>query len=235
VRTLWKIVIAAVVVVLVAGGAFWWFVLRDDSPPPPELGDVEPTGRVVDSGALDGSWTLVADEEHYAGYRVPEQFGGDLVQRDAVARTNGVEGSLTIEGDTLTAADVTADLTGLESDDPTAGRRDNYLQNNGLEIADFPEATFTLTDPVDLTPLPAEGVEMTLPIDGELTLHGVTAPVTVTVDARWNGDTIEVAGSAPIVLADFDIEAPDIPGLAKADDEGAFELLLLFQRGAPAE
>ena len=90
-------------------------------------------------------------------------------------------------------------------------------------IANCPEVTVLATSREPLS------------IDGELTLHGATAPVTVTVDARWNGDAIEVAGSAPIVLADFDIEPPDIPGLAKADDQGAFEILLLFERGAPAE
>ena len=60
----------------------------------------------------------------------------------------------------------------------------------------------------------------------------MTAPTTVTLDARWDGDTIEVAGSAPIVLADFDIEPPDVPGLAKADDAGSFEILLVFERPA---
>jgi polyisoprenoid-binding protein YceI len=230
-RTLWKILLGAVVVLVLAGGALWWFVLRDTSPPPPELEEIETTGRAVEPGALDGTWTLVADDEHYAGYRIGELFGGDTVRRDAVARTNAVEGTLTLTDDQLTAVDVTTDLTALESDDPTAGRRDNYLQTNGLEIETFPEATFTLTEPVDLHPLPAEGVQLTLAIDGELTLHGVTKPVVVTVDARWNGDAIELAGTAPIVLVDFGIEPPDIPGLAKVDTEGKFEVLLRFERG----
>lgn len=228
-----KVAVVAVVVLVLVGGAVWWFVIRDDSPPPPELTDTgEPTGEAAATGELDGTWTMVADDAHYAGYRIPELFGGDTLKRDAVARTAEVTGELTIEGDQLTAVDVTADLTALESEDPTAGRRDRFLQGNGLEIETFPEATFTLTDPVDLAPLPAEREPKTYEITGDLTLHGVTAPVTVTLDTSWDGDTIEVAGSAPITLADFDIEAPDVPGLAKVDEAGAFEVLLLFERPA---
>ena len=64
---------------------------------------------------------------------------------------------------------------------------------------------------------------------GTLTLHGVTKPVTVPVEARWDGDTIEVAGNAPVVLADYKIEPPDT-GVVKVDDHGSFELALTFRR-----
>jgi polyisoprenoid-binding protein YceI len=230
-----KVVIGLGVVVAVlalAAAAFWWLVLREDAPPPPELSEQDASGRVVDAGALDGPWTLVPHDDRYAGYRIGELFGGDRLQRDAVARTSEVEGSLTIADDQLTAVEVTADLTALESEDATAGRRDRYLQENGLEIAEFPEATFTLTEPVDLAPLPAEGVELTIQIEGELTLHGVTQPVEVDVLTRWVGDTIEVAGAAPIVLSDFGIEPPDVSGLASVADDGEFEIQMLFERAA---
>jgi polyisoprenoid-binding protein YceI len=228
-----KLAAGAVVVLVAVGAAVWWFVLRDDSPPPPELTDTgETTGDQAVSGELDGTWALVADDAHYAGYRIPELFGGDTLKRDAVARTGAVTGELTIEGDQLIAVQITADLTALESEDPTAGRRDRYLQGNALEVETFPEATFTLTDPVDLAPLPAERQPATYEITGDLTLHGVTAPVAVSLDTSWDGDTIEVAGSAPVTLADFDIDAPDVPGLAKVDEVGAFEVLLLFERPA---
>lgn len=231
-----KLLVGAAVGLVVVGGALWWFVVRDTSPPPPELSDVDPTGRTAEPGALDATWALVpsgtggSDPEHYVGYRIPELFGGDTFERDAVARTALVEGELVISGDEVTAVAVTADLTGLVSEDPTAGRRDNYVRGNALETDDFPEATFVLTEPVDLAPLPAEGASVAFELGGDLTLHGETQAVTVSVEAQWNGDTIEVVGSAPIVLADFGIVPPDVPGLATADDEGALELRLLFER-----
>ena len=66
---------------------------------------------------------------------------------------------------------------------------------------------------------------------GTLLLHGVTRPVKVTLDARWNGPTIDAVGTAPIVLADFGIDAPDTP-IAKVDDHGSLELDLQFAPGA---
>lgn len=145
-----------------------------------------------------------------------------------MARTAAVEGSLTIEDGSLTEAEVVADLTGLESEDPTAGRRDAYLQTNGLEIEDFPEATFALTAPVEVA-VPPAGSCVAVEVTGDLTLHGVTAPVTLALDATWTGERIEVAGTAPVVLADFEIVPPDVPGLATAEEEGAFEVLLQFE------
>ena len=62
---------------------------------------------------------------------------------------------------------------------------------------------------------------------GELTLHGVTKPVQLMVDARWQGDRIDVAGTAPIVLADYGIATPQTP-LVSADGDGSFELQLVF-------
>lgn len=229
-----QVVLAVVVVVAVVAGAAWWLLLRDDSPPPPELAACAGGGEVTgdgDTAVLDGSWSVAAGEGFYVGYRIGEQFGGDTFTRDAVARSELVEGSMTIGDGALTAAAVTVDLTGLESEDPTASRRDTYLQTNGLEIEEFPEATFELTDPVALG-VPPEGACVAFEVAGQLTLHGVTAPVTLPLDATWTGDAIEVAGSAPIVLADFEIVPPDVAGLATAEEEGAFELLLRFEPAA---
>jgi polyisoprenoid-binding protein YceI len=68
-----------------------------------------------------------------------------------------------------------------------------------------------------------------VPAQGRLTLHGVTKPVTVQLEARYDGSGIEVAGTAPVVLADFGINAPDTP-VVSVEDHGSFELHLLFVR-----
>ena len=59
-----------------------------------------------------------------------------------------------LTGTTITAADFTADLTTLVSDE---SRRDGQLRNQALETSQFPTATFTLTKPVELGSIPAEG------------------------------------------------------------------------------
>ena len=47
-------------------------------------------------------------------------------------------------------------------------------------------------------------------------------------DARWDGSKIEVAGNAPVVLADYKIVSPDT-GVVKVDDHGSLDLSLVFQ------
>ena len=59
-------------------------------------------------------------------------------------------------------------------------------------------------------------------------LHGVTRSVHVALEARWNGSTIAVAGSAPVVLGDYAMAPIKIPGFVETDDRGTLELQLLF-------
>ena len=83
-------------------------------------------------------------------------------------------GTLTVDGTTITAAEFTADLTTLQSDED---RRDGQLGRQALETAQFPTATFVLTQPIELGEVPAEGATVEATATGDLTLHGVTKSV----------------------------------------------------------
>ena len=48
--------------------------------------------------------------------------------QEAVGRTSNVTGTMTIDGTTITAVDITADLTTLQSD---AANRDRQFQRQG--------------------------------------------------------------------------------------------------------
>jgi polyisoprenoid-binding protein YceI len=216
--------LALLVVVLAAGGAIAWYVFGDDAPPKPTLSDA----TVARGTASDpeGDWTVVPGEERYVGYRIKELFGGATIKKDAVGRTEAISGSMTIADGSVRSARVTAELGRLESNRVA---RDTYLASNALETDEFPDAAFALTRPVAL-PEPLEvGQEIELEAVGELTLHGVTKTVTVDLEARFDGDRVEVAGSAPVVLADYGIDRPDTP-VAAVDEKGSLELHLVFER-----
>ncbi len=127
--------------------------------------------------------------------------------------------------------EVTADLTGLASD---VDRRDESLTSRGLETDTFPEANFTLTEPIELGEVPATGEDISVTAVGDLTLHGVTQSVEVAIDARWSvdesGEEIEVVGSTAIVMADYDIDPPSVGGIVDVDDNGTMEFQLFFTR-----
>ena len=217
-----RLIILATVLVLLVGGAFAVFALRgSDAPPPPALSQDEPTATATATPAQAATWEIAAGEETFVGYRVREEFASIGVA-DAVGRTGEVGGGVNVDGDHIAGAVLEADMSTLRSDE---SRRDDALRTRGIETDRFPDAQFQLSEPVDLT-------RRNQRVRGELTLHGETQTIAVTVSAqRLGGDTIELAGSAPIAFADFGIEPPSVAGVVTVEDEGTLEFLLLL---APA-
>jgi polyisoprenoid-binding protein YceI len=232
-----RIFIAAAVIILVGGGvAVWWFVLRDTAAPEASIDAVgggaaaaDGSGSSASPSSPDGTWKVKTDDADkdnvFVGYRVEEHFVGDVVKKTATGRTPAVDGTITVDGTDITATTFTADLTQLKSDQ---ARRDSSLQDRGLETGKFPDAKFELTGPVTLPAKPQKGKTVDLTATGDLTLHGVTKPIDLTLQARWDGSTISVAGHAPIAFADFGMDKIEIPGFVTTDDHGTLELQLLF-------
>jgi hypothetical protein len=154
-RRLRIFVIAVPVALVVAlGGANAVFSrMGDDAPPPPTLAEADAAtttstqpSTTTESNSADGSLQPVAGETTYVGYRVHEEFIG-LGEKTAVGRTPDVGGTVTVDGDTITA--------------------------------------------------------------------------------RSNDDgTVDVAGTAPIDFADFDIEAPSVGGFVTVEENGTLEFRL---------
>ena len=232
-------IVAAVLVVAVAG-AYAAFVaiggstsaappvsLSTTSPSPPALGGT--TGSSATPASFDGTWALAGSgTSSFAGYRVREQFSFLPAPSDAVGRTTAVTGSLTVAGLRITAVSVKADMTQLRSD---KALRDQRMQTMGLETDRFPTASFTLTTPISFTNRPPAGTIVHVVAHGNLRLHGVTRSVRIPLEARWSGDQIQVAGSLPILFADYGITPPSI-GPVTVQDHGTMELELVFTKSS---
>ena len=190
----------------------------------------ETTGGTTAATAATGSaetYTLTMSDDvtkNYVGYRVVEVlFGQDT---EGVGRTTAVTGSLTLDGAAITAAEFTVDMTTLKSDEDN---RDRKFQGEIMETSTFPTATFTITQPIELGTVPADGTEITASATGDLTLHGVTKSVTLEVKAQRNGDIVDVLGSTNILFADYDIDNPS-NGAVTTQDNGTIEFLLTFTK-----
>jgi polyisoprenoid-binding protein YceI len=206
--------VAAAVVVAVAGGFAYFALSGDDAPPPPELSGAPATGGSGEGGA----WRPVAGS--FVGYRVNEEYLGIGV-RTAVGRTGGVTGTVSVAGDRIEAADLTADMRRLRSDQ---SRRDDTLGYRGIETDRYPTSRFVLGEPVALT-------ERERRAQGTLTLHGRRAPIEVAVRGRRAaGGRIELVGSAPIAFARFAIEPPSVAGVVSVRDRGVLEFRLVLAR-----
>ncbi|WP_227424796.1 YceI family protein [Pengzhenrongella sicca] len=172
-------------------------------------------GAGTAAGDLSGAWTV--GDGSQAGYRVDEVLNNQDVT--VVGRTDDVDGTVTIAGTDLTAAAVTVSMTTVATDN--SGRDGQFLDI--LHTADFPTSTFTLTSPVDIGAITA-GVA-SVQATGDLTIAGVTAAVTVDLEAQTTATGVEVSGSIPVSFSDYGIEAPDL-GFVKVEDAGTVEMLL---------
>lgn len=178
------------------------------------------------SGDVEGVWTVTAGSQ--AGYRVREVLFGQSAE--AVGRTDGVTGQVTIDGTTVIAASFTVDMTTVESDQ---ARRDNQFRGRIMDVQRYPTATFALTTPIALGSLPADGREATVAATGDLTLRGTTKRVTLDLAAERSGSSIRVSGRMPVVFEEWGIPNPSF-GPAQTEDRGELEFLLVLVRsGGP--
>jgi polyisoprenoid-binding protein YceI len=226
--------VVGVLVLVVVGIGVWYFVIRDDSVEKDTVGcDPEPCeASTVDS--IDGTWTVVPAESN-TSLVITETIGG--VADHEVEGNTAIDGTVEIAEGSVTTAELTADMTTLEFTDAPPGfdvsNRANAMQDQGLEISAFPEATFVLTSPIDLPESATSGDEVTAEASGDLTLHGVTKPITFEVTIKAVGDTVQVTPSefVPIVLADYEmtVQAPGF--VADIGDEGSFDFFLVLEQG----
>ena len=146
------------------------------------------------------------------------------VKHMMVSNVNGSLGDVTgkVEVDdkdvTKSKVDVTIDVKGLNTKQT---KRDDHLRSpDFFDVEKFPTATFKSTKI-------EKGEGAKLKVTGDLTLHGVTKSIEIPLKAVWNGDTIQVAGGAPVAFSDYDIEPPT-NAIVSVDDNGEFELQLTF-------
>jgi polyisoprenoid-binding protein YceI len=241
---------AAVAGVVLAGAGVWWY-LRDDAPAPVSLDaaiesvdrsdsemtdpDADPASEeVAASEGIEGTWTVdteTGDFDYerasgtFVGFRVRESLAS-VGETEAVGRTGDVDGSITIEGTTLTAAGFTVDMASITTNE---SRRDRRV-HEALDTTGFPTATFVLTQPVDLGSPATAGEAVSVVATGELTVRGVTNPIEVPIEAQVVDGTVVVVGSVGLTFSDYGVEVPTAPIVLSADDHGVLELQLLLRR-----
>jgi polyisoprenoid-binding protein YceI len=250
-RTATRLTILAVfgLAVLGGGAGLAYLFLRGAPPPPVVTASGSPGATVAPgttpapgatsaagsapAGGVTGEWRIDPSigsfsdfTGSFVGYRVDETLAGNKANT-AVGRTPDVIGFLRLDGSTITAVEISADLTSLVSDD---SRRDGQLRNQAIQTGQFPDATFKLTQPLDLGAVPVDGATFDVNAIGELTLHGVTRAVRVPLHAVLDGDVVTVTGSIDIRFADYQIEKPTSFVVLSIEDHGTMELQLHFRR-----
>jgi polyisoprenoid-binding protein YceI len=166
-----------------------------------------------------------------ASYRVTEQFVGIDFPNDAVGSTNGVTGKVEIlaDGSIAPGSKLVVDLKNMTSDQ---SMRDGYIRNRTLETEKFPEAVFVPTAITGVPKMVPSTGQLGVALTGNLTIHGVTKPVTfkgiATIDAR--SSTVAGRALTTFTFSDFGLTKPSIGRLANVEDKITIELVYKFKR-----
>ena len=247
-RRRWLIIGGAIIGVLVVVGAaaLYWYL---NQPVPEEVSlegavaDVTATETSSQSSTtttpaefgVEGVWvvdTSIGDfsfedaTSSFAGFRIDEELAS-IGATTAVGRTPTLEGSLTLDGTTITETSFTADLSAIVTN---ASRRDSAVQR-ALDTGTFPIATFTLTEPIDLGTVPEDGVPVSVAAVGILEIKGGSQPVEIPLETQLVGELIVVVGAVDITFADWGVQMPTSPGVVSVEDHGILEMQLFLTRG----
>lgn len=149
----------------------------------------------------------VAPTGNEARYRVREQLAGIDFPTDAVGVTHDITGTLVVQPNGTIIPDsskIVVNIQNLKSDKST---RDRYLHTHSIEIDKYPTVMFTPTSFQGLSAKPGATAQ-TFGMTGDLTVHGVTHPVTWQVSAHEDGDDILGTASTKFTFHDFGMEPP---------------------------
>lgn len=174
--------------------------------------------------SLDGTWNVGSGSQ--AGYRVQEVLVGQ--KATAVGRTSKIWGSVTITGATVTKGSFTVDMASVVSDQ---SQRNARFDGPIMDVSQYPTATLTLSAPIALGTIPADGVVVHENAVGVLDMHGVSKSASFPVTAERVGSGIDVLADISITFSAWNIANPSIGGFVTTADSGTLEVLLHLTQG----
>ncbi len=152
-----------------------------------------------------------------AHYEVSETFFQGNRLNLAIGRTKGIAGDVLVDfADPANSqiGTIVIDVSQLTSDQ---SRRDNFIRNNFLQSAQYPQATFK---PTQIEGLPASvkpGDQLTLKVTGDLTVKHTTKSVTFDVTLTANQDKLTGTATTQVLLSDFGVGPIQIAMLQTED------------------
>lgn len=157
-----------------------------------------------------GTRYVLAPEGNEARFIVREQLAGVALPNDAIGATRAITGTIVLDKSgrvDRTVSRISVLLDSLTSDQ---ARRDRYIKRRTLVTDSFPTADFVPTElkgfPARLPPSGA----LTFSILGDMTVHGVTKPMTWEVTATVENGTITGKATTRFQFADFGMERPRV-------------------------
>ena len=118
--------------------------------------------------------------------------------------------------------------TGAEFTEPQKQIINKELKEIVLHPDQYPDITYQSTT---VTSKSLGGGRYDVKINGNLTLHGVTKPITIPATVTLNGSTLRAVGEFSIDRGDYGVKATSaFHGMVRVDDDIKFEFDILGRR-----
>lgn len=162
---------------------------------------------------------VVGPDGNEARYRVREQLARISFPSDAVGSTRRVQGQIVFDASGRVITDVSRFIVDLSTLQTDQDRRDNYVRRNTLVTDSFPTLMLVPRQLVGLPfPLPTAG-EHTFRMVTDMTLRGVTRPVTWNVTANFTPQGVSGLATTRFDFATFDIPVPRVASVLSVEDD----------------
>jgi len=152
---------------------------------------------------------------------------------DAIGVTRAISGGITLTADGRidpAASKIVVDLSTLTSDKEN---RDTWIKSHTLKTDSFPDAVFVPRQFAGIGgALPTSGTAA-VKLVGDLTIHGVTRPVTWDVTLTAQGNDYTGSASTHIKFEDFGMEQPRLMIVISVIDDVRLEYDFHFVKSAP--
>ncbi len=229
-RYFWLAGVGLVIVIVIAGMVYTshFASVINSTQAHTAPGAATATGTPIPSTGL--STFQIVSAQTTASYSVFE----DLIfqnkpNNDAIGTTHSVQGSFKIRtgaSPLVAAMNIQVDLRTLQSD---SSRRDNFIQQNTLETATYPYATFVSVSTQGLPASYSDGQSVHFQLTGNLTMHGKTNKEVFDVQGKVVGNTITGTATSTIYMTDFGIQPPNLANIAIAQNKVVITLTFTAQ------
>ena len=212
--------------------------------PPAAAADAAyPAGEAGEAAPADAANSAYPEPEASSGARiftisqadseVSFSLDEDLrgLRNTVIGTTDQVAGELSIDLSDLSTAQVGTLQVNARTLATDNNFRNRAIQNEILDTGTHEFITFTPTAVNGLPASAAIGEAVSFTIDGDLTIRGVTRPVTFAVTATAVSDS-QLSGTATAVVnrTDYDLQIPQVPNVANVEEE--VELTINFVANA---
>ncbi len=177
--------------------------------------------------AAAGPLHFAVNPQSQAAYTVHEKLTRLPAPSDAIGKTNAVTGNFYLQPGKGLAPNppsvLIVDLSTLTSD---AAPRDRFIKQNVLQVAQFPNATFTIASIDGFPTSYKEGDQVNVSITGTMNIHGVDRTLTWTGQAQEAGGKLEAVVSTDFQMQDFGMQPPSVPVVQSVDSHVHLDLHL---------